>query len=70
MPDEEKEGRVIVTEHVYEFIKKLIIHIPNREFKTIRYYGLYSSKGRKRRKNEAMPNVMMVDIKMVAPSVL
>lgn len=51
LPDEEKEGRVIVTVHEYEFIKKLIIHIPNREFKTIRYYGLYSSKGRKRRKN-------------------
>lgn len=51
LPDEKKEGQVIVTVHVYEFIKKLIIHIPNREFKTIKYYGLYSSKGRKRRKN-------------------
>lgn len=43
---EDKTGKIIVTEHIYEFIKKLIIHIPNIEFKTIRYYGIYSSKGK------------------------
>lgn len=28
------------------FIKRLIVHIPNRNFKMIRYYGFYSSAGR------------------------
>ena len=46
LPENEKTGPVEVTEHIYEFIKKLIIHIPEHQFKTIRYYGLYSSKGR------------------------
>lgn len=30
--------------HVYEFIKRLIIHIPDENFKTVRYYGIYSKK--------------------------
>ena len=30
--------------HVYEFFKRLIIHIPNENFKTVRYYGIYSKK--------------------------
>lgn len=30
--------------HVFEFIERLIIHIPNYQFKTIRYYGFYSSR--------------------------
>ena len=31
-----------VSMHVYEFIGKLISHVPPRQFKTIRYYGLYA----------------------------
>ncbi len=27
---------------VYEFIKRLIVHIPERHFKMVRYYGIYS----------------------------
>lgn len=36
----------LVTESipVFDFIKKLIIHIPDRSFKMIRYYGFYSEK--------------------------
>lgn len=30
--------------HAYEFIKKLIIHIPNKNFKVVRYYGIYAKK--------------------------
>jgi hypothetical protein len=39
---------VIETVHAYEFIKKLIIHIPEKNFKMVRYFGLYSrrSKGK------------------------
>jgi hypothetical protein len=39
---------VIETVHVYEFIKKIIVHIPEKNFKMIRYFGLYSrrSKGK------------------------
>ena len=47
LPDEKKSGTVIVTEDIYEFIKKLIVHIPERQFKMIRYYGVYASKGRR-----------------------
>ena len=32
---------VIETIHAYEFIKKLIIHIPEKNFKRIRYFGIY-----------------------------
>ena len=28
--------------HVYDFIKRIIMHIPEKGFKTIRYYGFYS----------------------------
>lgn len=37
--DDEQEE---VSMHVYEFIGKLTGHIPPRQFKTIRYYGLYA----------------------------
>ncbi|MDD2495235.1 MAG: transposase [Tissierellia bacterium] len=34
--------RVIVSLPAFEFIKKLIIHIPDRQFKMVRYYGIYA----------------------------
>jgi len=40
----ENGERVEETIHVFEFIKKLIIHIPDECFKMIRYYGLYAKK--------------------------
>ena len=33
---------VFKTEHAFEFIKKLIIHIPEKGFNMLRYYGLYA----------------------------
>ena len=33
--------------HIFEFIARLIRHIPDRNFKTIRYYGFYASKKHK-----------------------
>lgn len=43
--DEEKKiGRQIIEEDIEEFIKKLIIHIPTKNFNQIRYYGFYSNK--------------------------
>lgn len=40
----EDNQRVEETIHVFDFIKKLIIHIPNEQFKMVRYYGLYAKK--------------------------
>lgn len=43
--DEEiKKGRQFITEHVFSFMSKLIVHIPDKGFHTIRYYGFYSNK--------------------------
>lgn len=40
--DRHEDGkRVIETLHVFEFIKLLIIHIPDKGFNMIRYYGFY-----------------------------
>ena len=30
--------------HAYEFIEKLIMHIPDKNFKVVRYYGIYAKK--------------------------
>ena len=38
---------VNVTEHAYEFIKKLVIHIPEKGFNMLRYYGLYAMPDKK-----------------------
>jgi len=37
----EDEKVVIEKVHVFDFIKRLIIHIPDKHFKYIRYYGAY-----------------------------
>ena len=34
--------RVEETIHVFEFIKKVIVHIPDRYFNMVRYYGIYA----------------------------
>jgi len=44
---EEKLGRQFVTESVFDFIEKLIIHIPDKGFHTVRYYGFYANKSMK-----------------------
>ena len=38
----EDNKRVTEKVHAFEFIKRLIIHIPDDQFKMIRYYGLYA----------------------------
>ncbi len=40
----EDDERVEETIPVFEFFKRLIIHIHDHQFKTIRYYGLYAKK--------------------------
>ncbi len=37
---------VVETIHIFEFIKRIIIHIPEYQFKTIRYYGFYCRKSK------------------------
>jgi len=42
----EDNKRVIETVSAHEFIKKLIIHIPEKQFKMVRYFGIYSRRGK------------------------
>ncbi|WP_315673281.1 transposase [Clostridium sp. 19966] len=42
--------KVIEKVSVYEFIKNLIIHIPEKQFKMVRYYGIYSRRNRHKNK--------------------
>lgn len=37
-------GKYVVSMVMFEFIEALIQHIPNRQFKMIRYYGAYACK--------------------------
>ena len=48
LPEEDKQGRQYVTESVFDFIRKLIIHIPDKGFHTVRYYGFYGNKSKKK----------------------
>lgn len=41
--EENKLGRQEIIDDVDEFIKRLIIHIPERGFQQVRYYGFYSN---------------------------
>ena len=38
----EDNKTIVEVVHVYEFIKKIIVHIPEKNFKMIRYFGIYS----------------------------
>lgn len=42
--ENEKLGRQFVTEHIFDFISKLIVHIPENGKHNIRYYGFYANK--------------------------
>lgn len=46
--DKKTKEKIIIEESAYEFIKKVIIHIAERGFKMIRYYGIYSNKGKRK----------------------
>ena len=41
--DHKTEERIEVFEHAFSFMKKLIMHIPEAQFKMIRYFGLYAA---------------------------
>lgn len=40
-------GRQTITEHVFRFIAKLIVHIHDKNFHSIRYFGFYANKSKK-----------------------
>ena len=40
----EDDKFVVEKIHIFEWISRLIRHIPDRNFKTIRYYGIYASR--------------------------
>lgn len=42
--DPNRKGRQFVTENVFNFMKKLCRHIPNKGFHNVRYYGFYSKR--------------------------
>lgn len=60
---EDDEGRHYVTMTVGEFISAVIDHIPDKQFKTIRHYGVYS-RGLKRRFRKLLGVVSMVQQKL------
>ncbi len=42
-----EDDKIVVEKiHIFEFIGRLIKHIPERNFKTIRYYGFYTTKNK------------------------
>lgn len=40
----EDNKRVDVTESVYSFLNKVLMHCPEKNFKMVRYFGFYSNK--------------------------
>jgi hypothetical protein len=49
-----KRGRQFVTESVFDFMQKLIIHIPDKGVHTIRYYGFYANRSKLPKKHHAL----------------
>jgi len=60
--DNKTKERVEVTLSAIEFIKKVIIHIADRQFKMIRYYGIYANKRSKHCKVVKMVNEKVKEI--------
>lgn len=55
--------RIEETVHVHEFIKKLIVHIPDKNFKVVRYYGLYAKKHKQSKKLIKILDNKQIEIK-------
>lgn len=55
--------RIEETVHVHEFTKKLIVHIPDKNFKVVRYYGLYAKKHKQSKKLLKILNNKQIEIK-------
>lgn len=49
--------------HAYEFIKRLIKHIPDKNFKVVRYYGLYAKEHRQSKKIFKLLNQTQIEIR-------
>jgi hypothetical protein len=49
--------------HVYEFIKRLIKHIPDKNFKVVRYYGIYAKEHKHSKKIFKLLNENIIKIK-------
>ena len=50
--DSETKQRKMVTMEKFEFIRLLLSHIPEKNFKIVRYVGIYSRRGYKHRQTE------------------
>ena len=50
-PESEKQGIVYVEDTAEDFISKLLIHIPTKGFKMVRYYGFYSQASKTKSQN-------------------
>lgn len=55
--------RIEETVHVYEFIKNLIKHIPDKHFKVVRYYGLYAREHKQSKKIYKLLNKTQIEIR-------
>lgn len=55
--------RVEETIDAEEFIKRLIIHIPEKQFKMIRYYGIYTTQNKKGKNLIKMINEKIIELK-------
>ena len=42
--ESERKGRQYVTESAEDFVKRLLVHVPDKGFQQIRYYGFYANK--------------------------
>lgn len=42
--ENEKNGRQYITEDVFKFMERLVLHVADKGFQQIRYYGFYSNK--------------------------
>ena len=59
----EDNQRVEETIHVYEFIKRLIKHIPDKNFKVVRYYGIYAKEHKHSNKIFRLLNDKQIEIR-------
>lgn len=55
--------RIEETVHVYDFIKNLIKHIPDKNFKVVRYYGLYAKEHKQSKKIYKLLNKTQIEIR-------
>ena len=62
--DRHEDGkRIEETIHAFEFMKRLIKHIPDKNFKVVRYYGLYAKKHKHSKKIFKLLNEAQIKIR-------